>query len=57
MKQVLAEQWQRDSFNFLVNNAGVGIHASLMETTEAQFDTLVNIHLKGVFFLTQSCCH
>jgi NAD(P)-dependent dehydrogenase (short-subunit alcohol dehydrogenase family) len=53
VKQVLAEQWQRDSFNFLVNNAGVGIHASLMETTEAQFDTLVNIHLKGVFFLTQ----
>jgi NAD(P)-dependent dehydrogenase (short-subunit alcohol dehydrogenase family) len=53
VKQVLSEQWQRDSFNFLVNNAGVGIHASLMETTEAQFDTLVNIHLKGVFFLTQ----
>ncbi len=45
--------WGAPSFNFLVNNAGIGIHASLMETTEAQFDSLVNIHLKGVFFLTQ----
>ncbi|QBL93749.1 3-oxoacyl-[acyl-carrier-protein] reductase FabG [Komagataeibacter saccharivorans] len=46
-------QWQASHFNFLVNNAGIGIHAPLMETTEAQFDTLVNIHLKGTFFLTQ----
>jgi NAD(P)-dependent dehydrogenase (short-subunit alcohol dehydrogenase family) len=46
-------KWQRDSFDFLVNNAGIGIHASFAETTEAQFDQLVNIHLKGTFFLTQ----
>jgi NAD(P)-dependent dehydrogenase (short-subunit alcohol dehydrogenase family) len=39
--------------NFLVNNAGIGIHANFADTTEAQFDELVNIHLKGVFFLTQ----
>jgi NAD(P)-dependent dehydrogenase (short-subunit alcohol dehydrogenase family) len=45
--------WQRESFDFLVNNAGIGIHASFADTTEAQFDQLVNIHLKGVFFLTQ----
>ena len=50
--QTLA-QWQVEHFNFLVNNAGIGIYASLMETTEDQFDTLVNIHFKGVFFLTQ----
>ncbi len=43
----------RTSFDFLVNNAGIGIHASFAETTEAQFDELVNIHLKGTFFLTQ----
>jgi NAD(P)-dependent dehydrogenase (short-subunit alcohol dehydrogenase family) len=49
----LAQQWDRERFNFLVNNAGSGVHASLMETTEAQFDLLVNIHFKGVFFLTQ----
>ena len=45
--------WQRDRFDFLVNNAGIGIHASIEQTSEQQFDTLFNIHLKGVFFLTQ----
>jgi len=54
VKHTLANTWQRDRFDYLVNNAGVGIHANLMETTEAQFDTLCNIHLKGVFFLTQA---
>jgi NAD(P)-dependent dehydrogenase (short-subunit alcohol dehydrogenase family) len=49
----LAEHWQRSSFDYLVNNAGHGVYASLMETTEAQFDELFNVHLKGVFFLTQ----
>jgi NAD(P)-dependent dehydrogenase (short-subunit alcohol dehydrogenase family) len=53
VKQALQQTWQRDSFNFLVNNAGTGLHASFMETTEAQFDELVNIQFKGVFFLTQ----
>ncbi len=51
--QQLRQHWQRDSFDFLVNNAGVGVHASFMETTEAQFDELMNLHFKGVFFLTQ----
>ncbi|UTM59857.1 SDR family oxidoreductase [Photobacterium sp. CCB-ST2H9] len=54
VKGTLNQHWQRDSFDILVNNAGIGIHASLMETTEAQFDQLFNIHLKGVFFLTQA---
>lgn len=49
----LAQTWQRERFDHLVNNAGMGHHASLMETGEAQFDELVNVHLKGVFFLTQ----
>jgi len=47
------ETWQRSDFDFLINNAGIGIHAQFIETTEAQFDQLVNIHLKGTFFLTQ----
>jgi NAD(P)-dependent dehydrogenase (short-subunit alcohol dehydrogenase family) len=46
--------WGCERFDHLVNNAGIGIHASFAETTEAQFDTLMNIHLKGTFFLTQS---
>jgi NAD(P)-dependent dehydrogenase (short-subunit alcohol dehydrogenase family) len=45
--------WGTDRFRFLVNNAGIGIHASVAETTEAQFDRLMNIHVKGPFFLTQ----
>lgn len=52
-RQALARHWQRERFNFLVNNAGEGIHASLMDTTEAQFDALCKVHFKGVFFLTQ----
>lgn len=52
--QLLAREWQRTHFNFLVNNAGIGIHASFEQTTEQQFDTLLNIHLKGTFFLTQA---
>lgn len=53
VRTVLAADFGRDTFDHLVNNAGVGVHASLMETTEAEFDALVNVHLKGVFFLTQ----
>lgn len=53
VQQTLAQHWQRERFNFLVNNAGSGAHASLMETTEVQFDDMVNVHFKGVFFLTQ----
>lgn len=50
----LATQWQRESFDYLVNNAGIGIHASFAETSEAQFDELLKIHFKGPFFLTQT---
>jgi NAD(P)-dependent dehydrogenase (short-subunit alcohol dehydrogenase family) len=50
----LRTHWQRAHVDYLVNNAGIGIHASFAETSEAQFDELMNIHLKGPFFLTQS---
>ena len=53
IKQVLNDKWHRQSFDFLVNNAGVGLNAPFAETTEAQFDQLMNVHFKGVFFLTQ----
>ena len=54
VRRVLAQRWQRERFDFLVNNAGVGVHASFADTTEAQFDQLMNVHLKGPFFLTQA---
>ncbi|MEX5593759.1 SDR family NAD(P)-dependent oxidoreductase [Pseudomonas orientalis] len=49
----LKDVFAQDQFDFLVNNAGIGIHASFAETTEAQFDQLVAIQFKGPFFLTQ----
>lgn len=54
VRQALTAHWQRAQFDYLINNAGTGTHASLAETTEAQFDELVKIHFKGVFFLTQT---
>ncbi|UOR04210.1 SDR family oxidoreductase [Hymenobacter aerilatus] len=40
-------------FDFLINNAGTSLQTPFADTTEAQFDEMLNIHLKGVFFLTQ----
>lgn len=49
----LGRHFGRERLDFLVNNAGMGIQVSFAETTEAQFDALMNVHLKGTFFLTQ----
>jgi len=40
-------------FDFLINNAGTALYAPFAETTEEQFDNVLNIHFKGVFFFTQ----
>lgn len=40
-------------FHYLINNAGTGIYKPFVQTTEADFDEMINIHLKGVYFLTQ----
>jgi NAD(P)-dependent dehydrogenase (short-subunit alcohol dehydrogenase family) len=53
LKTALREIWARDSFDHLINNAGHGDYGLIADTTEAQFDALVNVHFKGVFFLTQ----
>ncbi|MEL6455921.1 MAG: SDR family NAD(P)-dependent oxidoreductase, partial [Cyanobacteria bacterium J06623_5] len=53
VNQVLQDVWQTEQFNFLINNAGIGINKPFAETTEEDFDRLMNIQLKGVFFLTQ----
>jgi NAD(P)-dependent dehydrogenase (short-subunit alcohol dehydrogenase family) len=49
----LQETWGRRTFDFLVNNAGNSSNSAFTEVTEEEFDTLVDIHFKGVFFLTQ----
>jgi NAD(P)-dependent dehydrogenase (short-subunit alcohol dehydrogenase family) len=47
--------WQRDTFDFLVNNAGVGHGATMFQdTTEELFDTLTRVLLRGPYFLTQA---
>lgn len=53
LKSVLQETFATDRFDFLINNAGTALYAPFAETTEEQLDTIVNIHYKGVFFLTQ----
>ena len=52
--ETLENHWQRNTFDFLVNNAGTGIHSGFAETTEEAFDSMMNMHVKGVFFLTQA---
>lgn len=49
----LKDTFDTDHFDFLINNAGIGLHSSFAETSEESFDQLFNIHFKGVFFLTQ----
>jgi len=54
VRHQLQMRWQREQFDYLLNNAGAGVHAAFADTTEAQFDQMMAIHLKGVFFLTQA---
>ncbi|SEI16632.1 SDR family oxidoreductase [Tardiphaga sp. OK245] len=54
LRTALRDTWSRETFDHLVNNAGHGDYALIANTTEAQFDGLVNVHFKGVFFLTQT---
>lgn len=54
VKETLKQVWKRDDFDFLINNAGFGINVPFTETTEEQFDQLVNVHFKGTFFLSQT---
>lgn len=50
----LKSTWGRDHFDALVNNAGYGLFNPIETVTEAEFDGLSNVHLKGPFFLTQA---
>lgn len=52
-QKTLKEAFGRDDFDFLINNAGIGIGSMFVETKEEDFDRLMNVNLKGVYFLTQ----
>jgi len=53
LQETLKTVWQRENFDYLLNNAGTGLFAPYTDTTEAHFDEALNIHFKGPFFLTQ----
>lgn len=53
VKRALQATWGQGDFDYLVNNAGIGLYNPIADTTAEQFDQLVNIHLKAPFFLTQ----
>ncbi|MCP9749888.1 SDR family NAD(P)-dependent oxidoreductase [Ferruginibacter sp. HRS2-29] len=53
LNAALKDHFGTDRINYLVNNAGTGLHALFADTTEKQFNDLVDIHFKGPFFLTQ----
>lgn len=53
VERALATVWQAGSLGRLVNNAGYGLFSPIESVTEEQFDGLMNVHLKGPFFLTQ----
>lgn len=54
VRQALDAVWGRADFDFLVNNAGIDAHMPVGAIDEARFDALVNVHFKGVVFLTQT---
>lgn len=53
LQESLKAELSANRIDFLVNNAGIGIHAAFSDTKEEDFDLLFDIHFKGVFFLTQ----
>ncbi|HEY4062393.1 MAG TPA: SDR family oxidoreductase [Puia sp.] len=53
VRTALSTTFGAERFDFLINNAGQGLHMPFAEVTEEQFDALLNVHFKGVYFLTQ----
>ncbi len=53
VRRVLAD-WNAERFDFLVNNAGTSHTGAFGTVTEEDFDAAYRVHLKGVFFLTQT---
>ncbi len=53
VSKILKSNWNTDKFDFLINNAGTGATVQIADVTEENFDNLLNVHFKGVYFLTQ----
>ncbi|WP_350288163.1 SDR family oxidoreductase [uncultured Croceitalea sp.] len=52
--KTLKDEWSTNKIDYLISNAGFGYNGSVADTSEEAFDDLVNVHLKGVYFLTQT---
>jgi NAD(P)-dependent dehydrogenase (short-subunit alcohol dehydrogenase family) len=55
LQETLSNNWQTTYFDFLVNNAGMGATVPFENVTEELFTDFLNVHFKGVYFLTQKC--
>lgn len=55
VKNTLQQGWQKENFDFLVNNAGMGATVPFEQVTEDLFNNFLNVHFKSVYFLTQKC--
>jgi NAD(P)-dependent dehydrogenase (short-subunit alcohol dehydrogenase family) len=53
LQDILKNDFNAERFDFLINNGGIGRNAPISETAEEVFDELLNVHFKGVYFLTQ----
>lgn len=53
LKLVLQQKWDTNKFDFLINNAGMGATVPFTNVNEELFNDFLNVHFKGVYFLTQ----
>lgn len=53
VKNILQQKWNTHHFDYLINNAGIGGTRFFPDVTEEFFDEFLNVHFKGVYFLTQ----
>jgi NAD(P)-dependent dehydrogenase (short-subunit alcohol dehydrogenase family) len=54
VRAALANTWSRAQLDFLVHNAGRGVHALVADTTDAQLDDMLAVHVKAAFALTRT---
>lgn len=53
LKAALQSEFNASKIDALINNAGIGVHVPFSDTTPEQFDTMVDVHVKAPYFLTQ----
>ncbi|WP_274476188.1 SDR family NAD(P)-dependent oxidoreductase [Mangrovimonas aestuarii] len=54
LQKEIKDKFGTDNIDYLINNAGTGVHCNFLETTENQLDIMYNIHLRGVYLFTQA---